>query len=75
MRDVLENADDSAIVRGIITLAHSLRLEVIAESVENEAQLHFLEALGCDSMQGFYLSRPPPVQTLRAYQRDYASGR
>jgi EAL domain-containing protein (putative c-di-GMP-specific phosphodiesterase class I) len=46
VRDVLQNADDSAIVRGIITLAHSLRLEVIAESVENEAQLHFLQALG-----------------------------
>ncbi len=75
VHNVPQNADDSAIVRGIITLAHSLRLEVIAEGVENAAQLHFLEGLGCDGMQGFYLSRPLPAPTLRAYLRDHAGGR
>jgi diguanylate cyclase (GGDEF)-like protein/PAS domain S-box-containing protein len=72
VRDVPEGADDSAIVRGIITLAHSLRLEVIAEGVENEAQLHFLKDLECDGIQGFYLSRPLPAQVLHAYLSDRA---
>jgi len=75
VRDVPQNADDSAIVRGIITLAHSLRLEVIAEGIETAAQLHFLEELGCDGMQGFYLSRPLPAPTLRAYLKDQAGGK
>ena len=72
MRDVPDGADDSAIVRGIITLAHSLRLEVIAEGVENEAQLQFLKDLECDGIQGFYLSRPLPAQVLHAYLSDPA---
>ena len=67
VRDVPHNADDSAIVSGIITLAHSLRLEVIAEGVENQAQVHFLEAQACDGMQGFYLSRPLPGSALKEY--------
>ena len=61
-------------MRGIITLAHSLRLEVIAEGIETAAQLHFLEELGCDGMQGIYLSRPLPAPTLRAYLKDQAGG-
>jgi diguanylate cyclase (GGDEF)-like protein/PAS domain S-box-containing protein len=67
VRDVPHNADDSAIVSGIITLAHSLRLEVIAEGVENQAQVRFLEAQACDGMQGFYLSRPLPASALKEY--------
>lgn len=72
IHDIPYGADDSAIVRGIITLAHSLRLEVIAEGVENDEQLHFLQDLECDGVQGFYLSRPLPASTLRAYLRGHA---
>ncbi|MET0535252.1 MAG: EAL domain-containing protein [Steroidobacter sp.] len=56
IKDVLNNAEDAAIVEAIISLAHSLRLQVIAEGVETEAQLDFLRSLGCDKYQGFYCS-------------------
>ncbi len=60
-----ESADfDPAIVRAIITLAHSLRLKVIGEGVETERQLMLLKAEGCDEVQGFYFSAPQPAQQL-----------
>ncbi|MEO5934659.1 MAG: EAL domain-containing protein [Duganella sp.] len=58
VRELSIDADDAAIVRAIVTLAHSLRLRVIAEGVENTAQLDFLRAEGCDMMQGYHYSRP-----------------
>jgi diguanylate cyclase (GGDEF)-like protein/PAS domain S-box-containing protein len=70
VRDLAQGGDDAAIVRGIVTLAHSLRLEVIAEGVENEAQLDFLKDLGCDGIQGFYLSPPLPEGKLGAHLRE-----
>ncbi|MBI3283392.1 MAG: EAL domain-containing protein [Burkholderiales bacterium] len=61
IRDVCDDVDDAAIVTGIIALAHSLRLEVVAEGVETEAQLCFLREQSCDMMQGYYLSKPVPA--------------
>jgi EAL domain-containing protein (putative c-di-GMP-specific phosphodiesterase class I) len=60
VRDVPQDADDAAIIAGIIALAHSLRLEVVAEGVETEAQLTYLRGQQCDLLQGYYLS--PPVR-------------
>jgi diguanylate cyclase len=48
--------EDALIVRAIISLAHSLRLKVIAEGVETSQQLQLLAELGCDQYQGFYFS-------------------
>ena len=56
--DITHSMDDAAIVRAIISLAHSLRLKVIAEGVETEQQLAFLRRHGCDQMQGYLFSRP-----------------
>jgi diguanylate cyclase (GGDEF)-like protein len=60
-RDMTANPDDAAIVTGIIALAHSLRLKVVAEGVETEQQRDFLARLECDSMQGYYLAEPLPA--------------
>ncbi|MFC5475254.1 EAL domain-containing protein [Paraherbaspirillum soli] len=61
VKDVPQDLDDAAIVKSIIALAHSLRLEVVAEGVESEAQLNFLRDLSCDMMQGYYFSKPIPA--------------
>jgi diguanylate cyclase (GGDEF)-like protein len=57
--NLMSSADDASIVRAIISLAHSLRLKVVAEGVETADQLAHLQKLGCDQYQGFYFS--PPV--------------
>jgi EAL domain-containing protein (putative c-di-GMP-specific phosphodiesterase class I) len=51
-------------VRGIIALAHSLDLEVVAEGVETEEQLALLRAMGCDINQGFLLYKPMPAEQV-----------
>lgn len=58
--DISKDPDAMEIVKAIIALAHSLRLQVIAEGVETESQLEFLRDLGCDKVQGFLLSKPVP---------------
>jgi len=66
IRDLMTNADDVCIVRAIISLAHSLRLRVVAEGVETEQQLDFLRELGCDQYQGFFCSPAVPAETFAA---------
>ncbi|MGE5522777.1 MAG: putative bifunctional diguanylate cyclase/phosphodiesterase, partial [Rhodospirillaceae bacterium] len=58
VRDITSDLDDATIIRAVIGMAHNLGLRVVAEGVENEAQLSFLVANGCDEMQGFYYSPP-----------------
>ena len=55
---------DAAIITAIIVLAHTMGLKVIAEGVETEDQLRYLQSLQCDEMQGFYFSQPLPVDKL-----------
>ena len=71
----LVNVDDAAIVRSIIVLAHSLRLEVIAEGVETVDQRESLRELGCDQFQGYYASRPLPLQHTPSKPRQASSRR
>jgi CheY-like chemotaxis protein len=60
------NASDAAIVQGMIALGHSLKLRMVAEGVETEAQMGYLRSIHCDEMQGFFYSRPLPSTDMYA---------
>ncbi len=63
VKDITTDADDAAISKAIISMAHSLGIRVVAEGVETAAQCQFLRRHRCDEMQGYYFSRPlPPVE-------------
>jgi len=64
IRDLVTDPGDAAITRGVIAMAHSMQLSVIAEGVENDAQLAFLRAHRCDEMQGFHLGHAMPAAEL-----------
>jgi diguanylate cyclase (GGDEF)-like protein len=64
VRDLPHDTEDAAIVAAIVALGHTLKLKIVAEGVETEAQRNFLTALGCDTLQGFLLGRPMPAQRL-----------
>jgi EAL domain-containing protein (putative c-di-GMP-specific phosphodiesterase class I) len=61
VKEVTANADDAAIAKAIIAMAHSLKLTVVAEGVETEQQLKLLSDEGCDRMQGYLISHPLPA--------------
>ncbi|CDH43353.1 bifunctional diguanylate cyclase/phosphodiesterase [Candidatus Contendibacter odensensis] len=61
VRGLASDADSAAIVRAVVQLAHSLKLNTIAEGVETDFQLAFLRNQGCDQVQGYYFSRPLPA--------------
>jgi EAL domain-containing protein (putative c-di-GMP-specific phosphodiesterase class I) len=70
MVDVATSSDDAAIVRSIIALGHALGLRVVAEGVETDAQMKFLESSECDEVQGFLLGRPVPAdEAARLFAR------
>jgi diguanylate cyclase (GGDEF)-like protein/PAS domain S-box-containing protein len=70
--DLTRDADDEAITSTIITMGHSLGLNVIAEGVETEAQLNFLRDHGCDEIQGHWLSRPIDADRCLEFIRGWA---
>ena len=71
--DMPQSAESLAMVRAIIAMAHSLRLEVIAEGVEHVAQLDALRDAGCDHIQGYVFSKPLPAAECAAYLRRHAA--
>ncbi|MGH9970863.1 MAG: EAL domain-containing protein, partial [Pyrinomonadaceae bacterium] len=62
VNDINTDTDDAAIVSAIITLAHALKMNVIAEGVETQEQLEFLRELQCDEVQGFLFSEALSVK-------------
>jgi diguanylate cyclase (GGDEF)-like protein len=64
IRNVCNERHDAAIVRSLIVMAHSLDLTVIAEGVETAEQLAFLHDNQCDTIQGFFVGRPIPVEEI-----------
>jgi diguanylate cyclase len=69
---LMTSADDASIVRAIISLAHGLRLKVVAEGVETAEQVACLQKLGCDQFQGFYFSRPVTATAFEELLRSVA---
>lgn len=70
VQDLVDDAEDSTIVRAIVSMAHSLRLEVVAEGVETQKQFDFLKVLNCDQMQGYLFSEALPAEEFAAVLRE-----
>jgi EAL domain-containing protein (putative c-di-GMP-specific phosphodiesterase class I) len=67
----IESSDNAVIIcAAVISLAHSLKLHVVAEGVETEAQRYFLNNVhGCDFLQGYLISRPLQIEEFEAFVR------
>lgn len=64
VRDMGTNSNDRSLVEAIIAMAHSLGLRVVAEGVENLAQLELLRLMNCHCIQGYHFSRPVPIEAF-----------
>ncbi|HTX23609.1 MAG TPA: EAL domain-containing protein [Steroidobacteraceae bacterium] len=64
VRDITSSRTDELIVRAIISLAHSVGLQVVAEGVETAEQLEFIRSLECDQWQGYYCCQPQPAASI-----------
>jgi len=68
--DITDDLDDEPIVTAIISMAHSLGMQTIAEGVETVEQLELLRLHGCDEVQGYYFSRPLPADQLELFLKN-----
>ncbi|MDR3578535.1 MAG: EAL domain-containing protein [Oryzomonas sp.] len=73
VQDITPGEDNEAIAEAIIVMAHSLKLNVVAEGVEHEKQYSFLHSRKCDELQGFLMSRPLPPEDILPLLLSYAS--
>lgn len=74
VRDIADARDGKIIPKVIIDLAHALGVEVLAEGVEDVAQLEILRSLGCDEAQGYFLGRPMPASEFETFLRNSDGG-
>jgi PAS domain S-box-containing protein/diguanylate cyclase (GGDEF)-like protein len=70
VHDVTGTDKDVSVTRAIISMAHSLQMQVLAEGVETEGQLSLLAANGCNRIQGFWFSKPVPAADFEALVRE-----
>ena len=64
IHDIMLNHEDASLVKAIISMAHSLGMDVVAEGVEQQEQLEFLGLHGCDTIQGYLFSRALPAEKV-----------
>lgn len=67
VKDMVASKNDAAIVRSTIDLAHNLGLNVVAEGVEDQHVLDLLEEMNCDTIQGFFISKPLPANEISEF--------
>ena len=71
VKDVLTRPDSAIMCRTVIGLAHNMKMEVVAEGVEEAEHSAFLRELGCEMAQGYYYSRPLPEECFRSFVRNH----
>lgn len=70
VRDITSNSSEEAIAKSVISLAHTMKLTVVAEGVETKEQLSFLKDERCDKVQGYLFSRPLPADEIEKMLRN-----
>ena len=70
VQDITADSDDASITRAVITMAHHLKLKVVAEGVETEGQLSLLISSQCDVIQGYFFARPLSVDDMAQCLRE-----
>lgn len=73
VRNLITNPADPGIVKAVLGIAESLSMSVIAEGIETEAELNLLSSLGCDEIQGYFISRPVPAVDIPAVLDRYSA--
>lgn len=73
IKNVCQDRQNREISRTIISLGHSLGMQVVAEGIEKQEQLEFLRQEGCDEGQGFYISKPLPKAAFLAFIENYSA--
>jgi len=72
IKNIVDSVNDQSIVFTIMSLAHSLKLKVVAEGVETAPQIALLRSLGCDEVQGYYFSKPLPLELYVKWQKEFS---
>jgi diguanylate cyclase (GGDEF)-like protein/PAS domain S-box-containing protein len=72
VRGLPDNERDGAIATSVVAMGHGLKLDVLAEGIETEAQWHFLRDLGCDMGQGYHFAKPMPYDALVKHLQSHA---
>ncbi|MDX1811425.1 MAG: EAL domain-containing protein [Gammaproteobacteria bacterium] len=71
--NIATDKSDISIVKSTIELAHNLGLSVVAEGVENQESWYILDNLGCDIIQGYYISKPIPAEAFNTWYMSYTN--
>jgi diguanylate cyclase (GGDEF)-like protein/PAS domain S-box-containing protein len=70
VEDLPDDPGDRAIVQAVVTMAHNIGMWVVAEGVETREQVEYLKSIGCDAVQGYFYSKPLPIEELFGYLDD-----
>ena len=75
VKGLITDANDLVLVQSAIDLGHNLGLHVVAEGVEDDTTKHMLASMGCDAIQGYFISRPVPAARFNSWLQQHQSQR